>query len=255
MFATPVKATRTARRRGRLAVTALSFVAAASVALAPAASAAPGQTSSDGLSCAGLVLCGPFAASAFPGGPATNTLVSASVVGLITTGVINTTANAGGASASVANVSAPLAVLATLAATAVSSQCLVNATTGVVSGSASIVGGQVAIVGAPAITLATAPAPNTTVSVPGIATITLNRQVTDADGTLHVDSIFVALLGGRLGQSITIASSVCGPRVLPIPVVAPAVALGGGLAAALAVPVLGAAWYRRRQLSLAGARA
>ncbi len=256
MFSSPVKATTTARR-GRLVVAALGFVAAASVALAPAASAAPGQTSSSGLTCGGVVTCGPFAASASPGGPASNTVAAANVAGLIGTGVINTTATAGGASASVANVNATLLTNVvgntTLTASAVSSSCTVNPNTGAVTGTSSITNGAVNLPLLPPITLAAAAAPNTTVSVPGVATITLNRQTTAPDGTLTVDAIYVALLGGRLGQNITIASSTCGAAVLAVPMVAPAVAVGGGLAAALAVPVLGVAFYRRRRVAAARA--
>jgi hypothetical protein len=246
--------TRNARRRGRLAATVLAVVAAGSVALAPAASAAPGQTSSNGLNCAGLITCGPFAASAYPGGPASNSTASANVVGLVTTGVINTTATAGGATASVANVSAVLSGVSTLAATAVSSQCTVDPTSGAVSGSSSIVGGSVAVLGGSPVTLATAPAPNSTVSLldPAIAAVVLNRQTTAPDGTLTVDAIYVTLLSG---QSIAIATSTCGPTLLPIPMVAPTVAVGGGLLALVGLPVLGALWYRRRPTATVGARA
>ncbi|MFC7486552.1 choice-of-anchor P family protein [Knoellia sp. CPCC 206453] len=249
-----MKATRAARRRGRLAVVALGLAAAASIAVAPTASAVPGQTSSTGLRCGGLISCGPFAQSNFPAGPATNTLASANVAGLVTTGVINTTANAGGATASVANVNATLSGLSTLTATAVSSECTVNSTTGAVTGSSSIAGGSIAVLGGSPITLATAPAPNTNVTVvdPAVASVVLNRQTTAADGTLTVDAIFITLLNS---QTITIATSTCGPALLPIPVVAPAVAIGGGLALAIAAPVMGAIWYRRRQVTAAGANA
>lgn len=254
MFNTPAKATRATRRRGRLALVALGFAAASSIALAPVASAAPGQNSSTGLRCGGLVDCGPFAQSNFPGGPATNTLASANVAGLVRTGVINTTANAGGATASVADVNAVLSGLSTLTATAVSSECNIDSISGAVTGSSSIVGGSIAVLGGSPVTLSTAPAPNSTVTVldPAVASIVLNRQRTAADGTLTVDAIFITLANL---QTITIATSTCGTRVLPIPVVAPAVAIGGGIAIALAVPVLGAVWYRRRQVTAAGALA
>ncbi|MEO7234007.1 MAG: hypothetical protein ABIW80_01390 [Lapillicoccus sp.] len=193
--------------------------------------------------------CGPFAASAYPGGPASNTLAAANVAGLVTTGVINTTATAGGASASVANVNAVLSGVSTLTATTVSSQCSVDSN-GVVTGSSSIVGGQIALLGGNPVTLATAPAPNSTVSLldPAVASVVLNRQTVAQDGTLTVDAIYVTLLNA---QTITIASSTCGAAVLAVPMMAPAVAVGGGLAAALVVPVLGVAFYRRRQVAAA----
>ncbi len=241
------------RRRSRLTAAALGAVAATSLALAPVASAAPGQTSSTGLACGGLVTCGPFAASAFPAGPATNSVASAAVGTLLTTGVINTTANAGGATASVADLNVRLSALRSLTATAVSSQCTVNSTSGAVSGSTSIVNGTVTVLTGTPITLATSPAPNSTVSVAGLATITLNRQTTAPDGTLTVDAIYVQLLNST--QTITVASSVCGPRVLPIPVVAPAVAVGGAAVAVVGLPALGMFLYRRRPTSTRQSRA
>ncbi len=241
------------RRRSRVATAALGVVAAVSLAFAPAASAAAGQNSSSGLRCAGLVKCGPFAASAFPGGPATDTAASANVTGLVTTGVLNTTANKGGATASVADVSAVLSGISTLTATAVSSQCTVNSKTGAISGSSSIANGSITALGTP-ITLAVTPGANTTVTFldPAIASIILNRQVTAPDGTLTVDAIFITLLNS---QTITVATSVCGPRAMGIPVIAPAFAVGTVGAAAVGLPVLGFFLYRRRQTSADIARA
>jgi len=193
------------------------------------------------------------AGTAFPASRAINTLASVIAAGLATTGLVNTTANKGGATASVANVNVLLSGISTLSATTVSSQCTVNQKTGAISGSSSILNGSVSVLGSNPITLATAPAPNSTVSVPGIATITLNRQRTAADGTLTVDAIFVSLLGST--QTITIASSMCGPPALGIPVIAPAFAVGTVGAAAVGLPVLGFFLYRRRQTSADIARA
>ncbi|MEO5748564.1 MAG: choice-of-anchor P family protein [Ornithinibacter sp.] len=211
------------------------------------------MTSSSGLSCGGLIDCGPFAQSNYDAGPATNTLATANVAGLVTTGVINTTANAGGATASVADVDATLSGVSTLTATAVSSQCTVNSDAAAVTGSSSIVDGSLSVLAGSPITLATAPAPNTEVTLvdPLIASIVLNRQTTAQDGTLTVDAIYITLANL---QTITIATSTCGPPKLAIPVVAPAVAIGGGAAAVLAMPVLGVIWYRRRQEAGAAVR-
>ena len=67
------------------------------------------------------------------------------------------------------------------------------------------------------IALAANAAPNTTVNVPGVATITLNRQITAADGTLTVDAIYVNLLSGT--QTLTIGTSTCNAAsVAPVPV-------------------------------------
>jgi hypothetical protein len=50
------------------------------------------------------------------------------------------------------------------------------------------------------------PAPNTSIAVPGVATITLNRQVSTR-GALEVDALSVSLLGSA--ETITIATSLC----------------------------------------------
>ena len=67
------------------------------------------------------------------------------------------------------------------------------------------------------------------VTVPGIATITINRQTTAADGTLTVDAVFMQLL--RSTQTITLGTSVCNAASLaPVPVL-PGLALPIGLGA------------------------
>jgi len=241
------------RRRSRLATAAMGVVAAVSLAFAPAASAAAGQNSSSGLRCTGIVRCGPFAASAFPGGPATDTALSARAGNLLTTGAIRTTANISGASATVASLRVQLAPLTTVTAGVVSSSCTVNGTTGAITGTSSIANGNVNLPVLAAITLDAAAAPNTIVAVPGVANITLNRQTTAPDGTLTVDAIFVSLLGST--QTITVATSVCGPRAMGIPVIAPAFAVGTVGAAAVGLPVLGFFLYRRRPTSADIARA
>ncbi len=94
----------------------------------------------------------------------------------------------------------------------------------------------------PDIALDASPAPNTGVSVPGVAEITLNRQTTGTDGSLTVDAIYIDILNGT--QTITIATSHCHPEVLVIPVRAPQFATGAGVLGLLA---LGFVLYRRRQ--------
>ena len=244
------------RRRSRVATAALGVVAAVSLAFAPAASAAAGQNSSSGLNCTGVVVCGPFAASAFPGGRPVSTLVSASAgtPELVRTRAIRTTANQSGASATVASLRVQLAPNTTVTTGVVTSSCTVNGTTGAITGTSSIANGQVNLPVLAAIQLDVAAAPNTMVAVPGVANITLNRQTTNPqDGTLTVDAIFISLLGST--QTITVATSVCGPRAMGIPVIAPAFAVGTVGAAAVGLPVLGFFLYRRRQTSADIARA
>jgi len=219
------------------------------IGLASPASAAPGASSSFGLKCVGLISCGPFAASAFPGGPSSNSLAFANVAGLVTTKAINTTANSTGATASVNKLDVTLSGISTLTATTVSSQCTIEPApeggTGGVSGSSSIVGGTIVIIGGTPITLATAPAPNTAVTVldPAVASVVLNRQTTASDGTLTVDAIFITLLNG---QTVTVASSSCTPSGVPIPMASgTGLALGGGL---LGILILG--YVTRRRFSV-----
>ena len=91
------------------------------------------------------------------------------------------------------------------------------------------------------------PAPNTTVTVPGVATIVLNRQIRGTDGTLTVDAIYVSLLGRA--QTVTLGASVCNAASLaPVPVL-PGMALPIGLGG-LTVLMLGGVGYqfsRRRR--------
>jgi hypothetical protein len=196
------------------------------------ANAAPGSTSSFALRTGGLIVAGPFASSACaPGACAPGSLASANVAGLITTGLLETTATTAGASATVNNTSATLSGITTLSATAVSSRCAHDPVTGGVNGSTTIVDGVVNTSLLPPITLASNPAPNTTVTVvdPAVASVVLNRQTTAPDGTLTVDAIFITLLNL---QTITIATSICTPTGVPIPIATGnGLLLGGGLLA------------------------
>jgi hypothetical protein len=103
-----------------------------------------------------------------------------------------------------------------LRATAVTSSCSFNTNTGAVTGTATINNGRVTVAGVPTATLAANPAPNTTITVPGVATVILNRQTSAGDGTLTVTAIYVSLL--RSTQTLAIATSVCNPANLaPVP--------------------------------------
>jgi hypothetical protein len=104
-----------------------------------------------------------------------------------------------------------------LRATAVTSSCSFNTNTGDVTGTATITNGRVTVAGVPTTTLAANPAPNTTITVPGVATVILNRQTTAGDGTLTVTAIYVNLL--RSTQTLTIGTSVCNAANLaPVPI-------------------------------------
>lgn len=175
--------------------------------MASPASAVEGDASSSfGVQATGAIAVAPVAPSAFDSGLSANNVADLTVVGLITTGIIDTTATATGASAIVNDTTVVLAPTATLTAAVIQSSCLFDPISGAVSGTSSIVDGATTVLGVPT-TLAANAAPNTTVTVDGIATITLNRQSTSADGTFTVDAIYIELIGSL--QTITIASSSC----------------------------------------------
>ena len=180
----------------------------------PAAAASPNR--SNGARATGLISISPVAQATFPG-TSPRTVADINVTGLLTTGVVTDKAGPTSASSHIANVGATLTGRVGLTASAVTSSCHFNTNTGAVSGTAGITNGVVNIAGIPTITLAANPAPNTTVSVPGVATITLNRQTTAGDGTLTVSAIYVSLLGST--QTLTLATSVCNAASLaPVPI-------------------------------------
>ena len=204
-----------------------SLVAGAILATAgPAAAASP--NSADGAATTGLITLDPVAPATYPG-TSPNTVATLNVANLITTGIITDTADATSASSTIANPAITLSPLATVRARTITSSCSFDPNTDAVTGTASLANARVVLLGAANIALDANPAPNTTVSVPGIATITLNRQTTAADGTLTVDAIYVDLLGST--QTITVGTSVCNAASLaPVPVL-PGMAMPIGLGA------------------------
>jgi hypothetical protein len=215
----------------------------------PAAAASPNEAY--GAAATGVINVSPVAEAAFPG-TSPVTLAHINIPGLLHTGLVTDTADATSASSTIADVRATLSALATLRADAVTSSCRFDPNTGTVSGTSGITNGRVTITGLPTITLAAAAPPNTTVSVPGIATITLNRQTTATDGTLTVDAIYVSLLGSR--QTLTIATSVCNKASLaPVPIL-PGKSLAFGLGGLSLLSVGGVCYQfsrRRRQAAAA----
>ena len=147
----------------------------------------------------------PLGEASYPG-TSPVTLAQVNGLGLVSAGAVTDTAGPTSASSHVADLGiAGVLGLGSLNTTVVSSSCAYDASTNTVTGTASIVGGQV-LAGLTPTPLPTSPQPNTTVSVPGVATITLNKQVSSG-GTLEVDALSISLLGGA--QTITIGTSVC----------------------------------------------
>ncbi|WP_410604464.1 choice-of-anchor P family protein [Amycolatopsis sp. lyj-90] len=244
-----MKNTHLLRRGGLLAAVVVSVALAGAVP----ASAAPGDGSAYGVkvdvSLLGLdaVKAGPLA-EAKTSGPTTNSLATVNLAGVLTAGAINTEAkrddNSGAvtAKASTADVGLPLlkAALGNVGVKAVEATC--TATQKGVQGATSLVAPNLGSVGA----VDTTPAPNTQIKVAlglvNVATITLNEQIKNADGSLTVNAIHVKLLGGVVGAlgsgDVIVSSATCGPAGLPVPLASGAgLWIGLGLLGAIAVPV------------------
>ncbi|MEU4249435.1 choice-of-anchor P family protein [Amycolatopsis sp. NPDC026612] len=245
------------RRGGLLAAVVASVVLAG----AAPASAAPGDGSAYGVKVdvkllgQDAVKAGPFAA-ANTAGPTSNSLAKVDLTGVLTTGVINTEArrdeNSGAvtAKASTADVGLPLlkAALGTVGIKLVEAVC--TATQKGVEGSTKLVGADLGSVGAVDAT----PAPNTQIKVGlgpvNVATIILNEQVRNKDGSLTVNAVHVKLLGEGLSAlgsgDVIVSSATCGPAAPPMPLASGAgLWIGLGLLGAVAVPV-GTRIFRRR---------
>ncbi|MBE1498904.1 hypothetical protein H4696_006004 [Amycolatopsis lexingtonensis] len=245
------------RRGGLLAAVVASVVLAG----AAPASAAPGDGSAYGVDVDVTLLgqpavkAGPLAA-ANTAGPTSNSTAKVNLTGILTTGVINTEAkrddNSGAvtAKASTADVGLPLlkALGPNVGAKAVEAVC--TATQEGVKGSTTLVGANLGSAGAVDAT----PAPNTQVKVGiggiNVATVILNEQIKNKDGSLTVNAIHVKLLGGAVGAlgsgDVIVSSATCGPAAPPMPLASGAgLWIGLGLLGAVAVPA-GTRIFRRR---------
>ncbi|MGW3965616.1 choice-of-anchor P family protein [Amycolatopsis sp. NPDC005003] len=245
------------RRGGLLAAVVASVVLAG----AAPASAAPGDGSAYGvwvdvhLLGQKAVEAGPLAA-ANTAGPASNSLAKAEVPGILTAGAVNTEAkrdeNSGAvtAKASTADVTLPLlkTALGNVGIKLVEAVC--TATQKGVEGSTKLVGANLGSAGA----VDAAPAPNTKIKVGlgtlNVATVTLNEQIKNKDGSLTVNAVHVQLLGGGAGAlgsgDVIVSQANCGPAAPPMPLASGAgLWIGLGLLGAVAVPV-GTRIFRRR---------
>jgi hypothetical protein len=217
------------------------------VSALPAAAAAPNRAYA--ASAFGVVSHRPIGEATFPGISPVH-VRHARIDGILTTDFARATAGPTTASSFVATPVATLGKLVALGATSVRSSCRFNTNTGRVRGTSFILNGKVNGLGVP-FSLPAHPHPNTHIGVPGIASLTLNRQTTARDGTLTVQAIHIALLGRT--QILNIGVSVCNDADLaPVPILpgpaAPA-ALGG-----LGLLLLAGAGYhlsRRRRLAAA----
>jgi hypothetical protein len=203
--------------------------------------AAPRTNAAYAASAFGRIYAPPIALATYPTSPHYVTLPHISIPGLLTTWTVTDKAGPTSASSNVLTVRARLTRLTRLYAKAAYSSCKFHTRTGRVSGYAKIIYGAVLKPGFPTIPLPWYPAPNTTISVPGIATITLNRQTTSYNGTLTVTAIYVVLRHSK--QALTVATSVCNrARLAPVPILpgkALPLTLGG-----LGVLLIGGMGYR-----------
>lgn len=152
--------------------------------------------------------------------------------GLVTAKAATDTAGPTTASSTLADVEVLGALgLSPASINTVTSSCSYNSSTNTVSGTTSIVGGQLlsglsglgglgglgglnglgGLSGLLPLSLPANPAPNTTLTVPGVLSITLNKQVSSG-GTLEVDAVAISLLG--TAETITIGTSICNSATL-----------------------------------------
>lgn len=229
-----------------------AVVAAALVLGAMPASAAPGDGSafaaqvSVTLLGAPAVNVGPLAPSSTSGSPSAS-LASIDAAGLVTAGVVNTSATLDEATgvvtahADLANVGLALGTALGLTGTieAVAADC--QATQAGVTGSSTLAGVQIAGISVPV-----NPPPNTGVDI-GLAKVVFNEQIMNPDGSLTVNAIHIYANAVAATADIILAQARCGPAAPPVPLASGAgLWLGLGLLALAAVPA-GAYVIRKRR--------
>jgi len=225
-----------------------AVVAAALVLGAMPASAAPGDGSAYAAKVAVTLLgapavnVGPLAPSN-TNGPTTANLASINAGGLVTAGVVTSSATLNQdtgvvhAQADIANVGIGLAALkGTIGA--VNATC--DATQAGFTGTSTLANVQI-----PGVSVGANPGPNTTINLP-LVKIVFNEQITDGTGlTVNAVHIYLNALVGT--GDIILAQAKCGPAAPPVPLASGAgLWLGLGLLAMVAIPA-GAVVIRKRR--------
>jgi hypothetical protein len=169
------------------------------------------------------------------------------VPGIVNAGVLSASVTTNSATASVGNLNTTgllTPLLGIITATAVTSSCLSNAD-GTFVRTASIASGSIAGTPIPAVI----PANDAFLTIPLVATITLNQQIAGPiTGSEEVNAIHIALLGGT--EVVNIASSTCGPFSADTPIAGgKGLAVGLGLLGSVGVGY-GAIYTRRRRTSV-----
>jgi hypothetical protein len=209
----------------------VGLIAAALLVAGVPASAAPGDGSAFGASVSvtllgsiGPITAGPFA-MASTDGPNQDSLAKADVPGVLSAGVINTSAtrddSTGQVDSSASTADVQLTLLANTPVSAKLVEATCTATQSGVTGSSKLVDVKLGKPGSGLGDVDASPAPNTKVDVPNILSITFNEQIENGDGSLTVNAIHVRLLGGNLSSigtgDVIISSARCGPAGLPVP--------------------------------------
>jgi hypothetical protein len=179
--------------------------------------AAPRTNEAYAASASGRIYAPPIGLATYPTPPHYVRLPHISIPGLLTAWIVTDKAGPTYASSNVLTPRVRLGRRSTLSATAAYSSCRFSTRTGRVSGYTKITYGAVRSFFR-TIPLPWYPRPNTTISVPGVATITLNRQTfSPFNGTLTVTAIYVKWRHSR--QTLTVATSVCNrARLAPVPI-------------------------------------
>lgn len=128
-----------------------------------------------------------------------------------------------------------------ISAGALSSTCTANANGSFTEASNTA---TVAVLG---VTIPVNPAPNTTVTIPLVGSIILNQQIAGpVAGSVTVNALVINAT--ILGETVTVASSTCGPYVAGAPIAGgKGLALGGGVVAAAGAGVVAVKLNRRRR--------
>ncbi|WP_344329362.1 choice-of-anchor P family protein, partial [Kitasatospora putterlickiae] len=161
---------------------------------------------------AGMVAVAPTPASSYPAG-GTQTVVGVNV-GPFASNALLTATTAGDPQAGTSSASATIDSLgvdlgvATVSLTGVNSTC--TATPTGATGSGVIAGGSVKLPLLPAINLQAGAGPNTGIDIPGVGTILLNEQTTDANGVLSVNAVRISLLPILNAADLVIGHAECG---------------------------------------------
>lgn len=183
----------------RRTIAVAACCALSTAAFSPAASAAPQNKASSafGLSASGLVAIQPLVPLDSTNGFQQRSQVKVNPAAGVHIGVVNTEVDVNRAKASVTDLKLQLAGLdvAALSASVIRATCVDGV------GQATLASAKIG-----AVPLDLAPAPNTTVPVPGVASIVLNKQTRNADGSLTVTAIWIEINGV---QRIQISSATC----------------------------------------------